>query len=110
MSDVTDEYMQGELAKAREYAVVFLKPGPNIDTADRSLIWEHGRRNFELRAAGIMNIVGPMTDGGEIQGMCLINGTADEAATVMDGDPAVVAGIFTYEIHTMKSFPGDALT
>ena len=109
MSDITDEYMQGELAKAREYAVVFLLPGPNAATADRSVIWEHGRRNFELRAAGLMNIVGPMKDDGDIEGMCIFNATPDEAAKLMDEDPAVQAGIFTYKIHLLKSFPGDAL-
>jgi hypothetical protein len=36
---------------------------------------------------------------------------ADEAATrvLMDDDPAVRAGIFTYEIHPVRSFPGDTL-
>lgn len=27
----------------------------------------------------------------------------------MDDDPAVLAGIFTYEIHPVRSFPGDSL-
>jgi hypothetical protein len=27
----------------------------------------------------------------------------------MDCDPGVQAGIFTYEIHPIRSFPGDAL-
>jgi hypothetical protein len=28
---------------------------------------------------------------------------------IMDGDPGVQAGIFTYEVHPVRSFPGDAL-
>ncbi len=110
MSDVTDEYMQGELAKARQYAVVFLVKGPNYETADQSLIWQHGRRNFELRAAGQLDIVGPMPDGGTVKGLCIFNTSPEETAKIMDGDPAVAAGIFNYEIHGLKSFPGDALT
>jgi hypothetical protein len=27
----------------------------------------------------------------------------------MDGDPAVRAGILTYEVHETRSFPGDAI-
>ncbi len=27
----------------------------------------------------------------------------------MDGDPGVAAGIFTYEAHPIRSFPGDGL-
>jgi len=28
----------------------------------------------------------------------------------MDGDPGVMAGIFTYEVHLCRSFPGDKLS
>lgn len=28
---------------------------------------------------------------------------------IMDNDPGVIAGIFTYEIHLCQSFPGDKL-
>ena len=106
---ISDEYMHEQLAKSREYSVVFLLPGPNYDDADRALIWEHGRRNFELRAAGTMNIVGPFLDGGNVQGMCIMNASVDDTRALIDEDPAVVAGIFTYEVHPMRSFPGDAL-
>jgi len=27
----------------------------------------------------------------------------------MDTDPGVMAGIFTYEVHNIRSFPGDSL-
>ena len=27
----------------------------------------------------------------------------------MDGDPGVQAGVFVYELHPCRSFPGDAL-
>ena len=40
--------------------------------------------------------------------------TAREAAqgefcAVMDADPGVKAGVFTYEVHVSRSFPGDRL-
>jgi hypothetical protein len=32
-----------------------------------------------------------------------------QTKTILDGDPAVRAGIFTYELHSSESFPGDSL-
>ena len=101
--------MQSELARSRIYSLVLLLPGPNVDSATRELIWEHGRRNFQLRDSGVMNIVGPLRDDGTIQGICILNVPVEEAAAIMDGDPAVAAGVFTYEAHPFTGFPGDAL-
>jgi hypothetical protein len=33
----------------------------------------------------------------------------DEIKKVMDEDPGVKAGVFVYEIHACRSFPGDSL-
>jgi hypothetical protein len=33
----------------------------------------------------------------------------EEIAQIMDSDPGVQAGIFTYEVHPSRSFPGDSL-
>ena len=33
----------------------------------------------------------------------------DEVRRIMDGDPGVQAGVFTYELHPCRSFPGSAL-
>ena len=33
----------------------------------------------------------------------------DETRSIMDGDPGVVAGIFRYEIHPVRGFPGATL-
>jgi uncharacterized protein YciI len=107
---ISDEEMQAELARSQTYSFVVLLPGPDIEAATRELIWEHGRRNFQLRNEGVLNVVGPLLDGGEIQGICIFNVSADEAAKIMDGDPAVEAGIFTYEVHPFRGFPGDALS
>ncbi|WP_457100332.1 hypothetical protein [Microbacterium sp. P5_E9] len=35
--------------------------------------------------------------------------TEDETREVMDGEPGVQAGIFVYDTHPTRSFPGDAL-
>ena len=34
---------------------------------------------------------------------------AREVVRIMDGDPGVVAGVFVYDVHPCRGFPGDAL-
>ena len=108
--DITDDYMHERLARTRSYAVALLHPGPAYEADGRDeIVWEHGRRNFALRAGGKMVLVGPITDESDWCGVCVFAADPDEAAALMDGDPAVEAGIFTYEVHPRRSFPGDAL-
>lgn len=111
MTAVTDEYMQEMLAKTKEYHIVLLKPAPGAeDHPDiKKLIWEHGRRNFSLRADDVLSTVCPITAETGVSGIGIFNASADETKNIMDGDPAVQAGIFVYEIHPCRSFPGDSL-
>ncbi len=107
---ITDEEMQALLQQSRTYTLVVLKPGPNIGAADaRSVIWEHGKRNLVLMKAGQMPIVCAVNDGTELSGVGVLDLDLEEARRVMDGDPGVRAGIFTYELHTARSFPGSTL-
>jgi hypothetical protein len=86
-----------------------LRPTPKCFAPDaRPIVWEHGRRNMALQAAGIMPIVCPVGND-EISGISIFNTDADEARAIMAGDPGVQAGIFTVEVHTCRGFPGDAL-
>lgn len=110
MSTITNDYMMQMLATTKNYTLMTLKPGPDINHPDmKQIIWEHGRRNFELRAEGILSIVCPVTADADIAGFGIFN--ADEASTrkILDGDPAVMAGIFVYSLYPVKSFPGDTL-
>lgn len=111
MTAITDEYMQQMLAKTKEYHFILLKPGPSAqDHPDiKKLIWEHGRRNFSLRADGLLSIVCPVTAETGVSGLGIFNTSAEEAKDIMNGDPVVQAGIFVYEIHPCRSFPGDSL-
>jgi hypothetical protein len=36
-------------------------------------------------------------------------GSVEDTAALMDDDPGVRAGVFTYEVHPCMGFPGDAL-
>lgn len=110
MTTITDEYMQQMMAKTRNYTIAILKAGPNKkqDWAEK-IIWEHGRRNFELRADGVLAIVCPVGDGSEVCGLYIFNASIEEVQKIMDEDPGVKTGVFVYEIHPCRSFPGDSL-
>jgi len=73
------------------------------------IIWEHGRRNFALRAQGVLSIVCPVFDESNVSGVRIFNADSDEVKSIMDEDPAVKEGVFVYEIHACRSFPGDSL-
>jgi hypothetical protein len=110
MIEITDEYMRSMLATSRGYVAVILKAGPKYGSEDApAIIWEHGRRNFALRAEGRLAIVCPVPDDSEVCGIGIFDGELDDVRTIMDGDPGVQAGTFTYEMHPCRSFPGDAL-
>jgi hypothetical protein len=110
MTTITDEYMQQMMTKTRAYCLVLLKPGPNADQPDvRKIIWEHGRRNFSLRADGLLSIVCPVTAETGVAGLGIFNASPEETKKIMDDDPGVQAGVFVYEVHPCRSFPGDSL-
>ncbi len=106
---ITDDYMHDRIGKAKPYTLIVLKPTPEYFKPDsRPIVWEHGRRNMALQAARIMPIVCPVGDE-QISGISIFNTDPEEAQTIMADDPGVRAGIFTFEIHPCRGFPGDAL-
>jgi uncharacterized protein YciI len=107
---ITDEYMQQMHSKTRPYTLVILKAGPKKDEdGAEKIIWEHGRRNHALRVDGILSVVCPISDGSNVCGIGIFNASVEEVKKIMDEDPGVQAGIFVYEIHPSRSFPGDSL-
>lgn len=110
MTTISDEYMRQMIAATRNYCIVILQAGPrkNADGVEK-IIWEHGRRNFELRTDGVLSIVCPVSDGSNVSGVGIFNASVEEVKKIMDEDPGVKAGVFVYEIHACQSFPGDCL-
>jgi len=110
MTTITNEFMQQMLSTTRNYCLVILKAGPNkhMDGAEK-IIWEHGRRNFALRADGLLSIVCPVSDGSNVAGIAVFNAEVEEVKKIMNDDPAVKAEVLIYEIHACRSFPGDSL-
>lgn len=110
MTTITDENMRQMISKTRKYCIVILKAGPNKhEEGAEKIIWEHGRRNFELRADGVLPIVCPISDGSNVSGIGIFNASVDEVKKIMDEDPGVQAGVFVYEVHECRSFPGASL-
>jgi len=110
MTSISDEQMRALLPTSRAYTAVVLKAGPNKQAEGaQAIIWEHGRRNFELRADGVLAVVCPVTDDSEVSGIGIFALDEEQTRAVMDGDPGVQAGVFVYDLHPCRGFPGDAL-
>ena len=110
MTTITDDFMRKMLSVAKDYCIVILKATPKRNEPGvEKILWEHGRRNFSLRADGLLSIVCAVTDESAVRGVGIFNANADRVRKIMDEDPGVKAGVFTYEIHPCRSFPGDSL-
>ena len=89
--------------------VILHKTPKRIEPGADKIIWEHGRRNFELRRDGKLCVVCPISDENEVGGIGVFLTHEEETRRIMENDPAVKAEIFTFEIRPTRSFPGDAL-
>jgi hypothetical protein len=116
LPEVTDEMLHEALPSTTPYTVVVLKAGPKFSAPgpDRNpwvarIIWQHGKRNFALRAAGLMPIICPVADGSGVTGVSIFAASPDDVERIMSQDPGVQEGVFTYDIHPTRTFPGSAL-
>jgi hypothetical protein len=110
MKEISDEFMMQMISQAKLYSIVLLKASDNYGTPEsQPLIWEHARRNFALREEGLLAIVCPISDETELKGIGIFNANIDQTRLIMEEDPAVKAGIFAFEVHSARSFPGDYL-
>lgn len=116
LPEVTDEMLNEALPSTAPYTVVVLKagprfspPGPDRDPWVAQIIWQHGKRNFALRAAGLMPIICPVRDGSGVTGVGVFNAGPEDVELIMSQDPGVKEGIFTYDMHPTRSFPGSSL-
>jgi hypothetical protein len=107
---ITDEMMRERIAHTKSYTVVILRKTTKYgEPGTDQIIWEHGRRNFQLREEGLLPIVCPVRDESDVSGVGIFTATPEEVKKLYDEDPGVKAGVFTYEIHSCRSFPGDSL-
>ena len=107
---------QESLAQTKPYTVLILKagpryspPGPDRDPEVAGTILRHGKRNMRLRLAGLLPIICPIADGSGVTGVGVFAASPEEVDRIYAADPAVQAGMLTYEIHPTRSFPESAL-
>lgn len=116
LPEVTDEEMRAGLATTIPYTILILKagprfspPGPDRDPEVAAYIWQHGKRNFRLRNAGLLSVVCPVADGSEVVGVSVWAASPEDVERIYAQDPAVRAGVLRYEIHPTRTFPGSTL-
>jgi len=110
IKEITDERMQETLGQAKAYTLLLLRRTPKLaEPGSRAIVWEHGRRNMALRAQGTLPIVCPVGDDSDWAGIGIFDAGPEEVTRIMDEDPGVRAGLFTYELHPVRGFPGSSL-
>ena len=116
LPEVSDETLRAALETTIPYTILILRagprfspPGPDRDPEVAAAIWRHGKRNFQLREAGLLAIVCPVADGSGIVGVSVWAATREDVESIYSQDPAVKAGILEYEIHPTRTFPGSTL-
>jgi len=57
----------------------------------------------------LLPIVCPIFDGSDLSGIGIFNANIEEKKSIMEQDPGVKEGIFIYEAHPCRSFPGNCL-
>ncbi len=93
---ITDLEMHEMLAKTRPYSVLILHKTPkSAEPGADKIIWEHGRRNFQLRKEGKLSIVCAIRDDSDVSAVCIFPAAPEETRKIYDEDPGVKAGIFT---------------
>jgi uncharacterized protein YndB with AHSA1/START domain len=107
---ISDDTMRARLAGAASYTAILLHTTDTfVRPAVDPIVWEHGRRNMALAQAGLLAVVLPVTDDTDLAGIGIFTATPDDTRTIMDDDPGVRAGIFTYQVHPVRGFPGASL-
>ena len=107
---VSDDAMRARLAETSMYTTVLLHATERfVRPAVDPIVWEHGRRNMALAAAGLLAVVLPVADETDLAGIGVFAATPDDTHAIMADDPGVRAGIFSYEVHPVRGFPGASL-
>jgi hypothetical protein len=117
LPEVTEQDLYASRATFRPYTVIILKagpryspPGPDRDPEVGAIILRHGRRNASLRLAGLLRVVCPVADGSDVAGVGVFDATPEDVDLIYSRDPAVMAGVLTYEIHPTSTFPDSCLS
>lgn len=106
------EQLLANLSKIKPYVLLILSKGENYGMSDtpRIIQSEHFPYVFKQREEGIMSLTMPVMDDTNIAAVAVYNTTnKEEVQKLVEGDPAIKAGIFKYEIVMGMGLPGDTL-
>lgn len=104
---VSDGEMRARLGAAKPYTAMVLRTTATFARPDVDpVVWEHRRRNMALVDAGLLSIVLPVADDSDVAGFGVFALPPEDVRVVMDADPGVRAGIFAYDVHPVRGFPG----
>ena len=107
---ISDDAMRARLSGASTYTAVLLRATDTfVRPAVNPIVWEHGRRNMALAEADLLSIVLPVADDSDLAGIGIFAATPEDTKKIMNDDPGVRAGIFTFEVHPVRGFPGARL-
>jgi len=102
-----------KLATIKPYVLVILTKGPNYGLSDtpRIIQSEHLPYVFQQRRDNQMVLTMPVMDNNSSLAAVAIYDTGDKEMVkkLLDKDPAIMAGVFLYEIVTGMGLPGDQL-
>jgi len=104
--------MHEQLDKLKPYILVVLSKGENYENEDTPEIirTQHLPYVFKQKQAGVLSIAMPVRDQTDIAAIGIYNLTDKEQLKGwLDKDPAVIQGVFTYEILNSIGMQGDQL-
>ena len=108
---VTQEQIRQELAKGKPYIVVLLKKGKKFITDKaqaEAMRGKHFDHLFQLRAEGKVIVLFGTRENGEIRSIeVFVSTDKPEVERLVNEDPAVQAGHFSFELLQMTGLPGD---
>lgn len=84
----------------RGYFLVFVVNPPVPKSMSQELFVRHQAYLRKQIEAGIIRLVGPITDGGRLRGMKIVSAASiEEARKIAEGDPAVQEKVMAVEVH-----------
>jgi hypothetical protein len=104
---ITADDIRATPSSATVYTAVIVRPGAHFHDEGAQLR-EHARRDMQLRADGLLNVVCPIGDT-QTSGIGIFDAELDDVSAVVELYPAVPAGVLGCEAYPCRCFPGDQL-
>jgi len=110
---ITEEFVNKEVAKGRQYILGILSTGSN-QINDSALIekmqMQHLRLIFGLKEDGKLALAGPVLNGNSFRGIMIVNcKNRDQARELFKNDPYIQKGILKLELYDWFGIPGSKL-